>query len=44
MQNDWPIAVAFVVVGILIGCCVDVGLYAAYGPNRSVEVLVTTAR
>jgi hypothetical protein len=44
MQDDWPIAVAFVVVGILLGCCVGVGFYAAYGPSRSVEVFVTTAR
>ena len=44
MQDDWPIAVAFVVVGILIGCCVGVGLYAAYGPSSPIEMLVTTAR
>jgi hypothetical protein len=43
MRYDWPIVSAFVVVGLLIACCVGTGLYAAFGPSGTVEALISMA-
>ena len=43
MRYDWPIVSAFVVVGLLIACCVGTGLYAAFGPPGAVEALISMA-